>query len=143
MSSARNAWIWSRASGTWLFAMSKNARIICSFSITESPPPWYAGNWVLRAPLLGAGILLRLRAKKSCARIAVRGEVPFESSQICSRLHLVPEINEAVDRVVVEARTVREEELPHLVEILDREDALPLPLRAKEEVPVQELLEMI
>src|SRR2546425_8365689 len=56
---------------------------------------------------------------------------------------LRPEVREPVDRVVVEARLVGQEELPDLLEVFDREDALPLPLRPHEQVPVHQLLEVI
>src|SRR5207249_9091978 len=56
---------------------------------------------------------------------------------------LRPEIREAVDGVVLEARLVRQEELPDLLQVFDREDALPLPFRAEQHLSVHELLQMI
>src|SRR5207247_11462721 len=43
----------------------------------------------------------------------------------------------------MEARLVRQEELPDFLQVLDREDALPLPFRPDEEVPMHQLLEWI
>src|SRR5207249_10274735 len=43
----------------------------------------------------------------------------------------------------MEARLVRQEELPDFLQVLDREDALPLPFRPDEQVPMHQLLEVI
>src|SRR2546430_13431396 len=54
-----------------------------------------------------------------------------------------PQVREPVYRVILEARTVRQEKFPDLLEVLDREHALALPSAPKEDLSVHEFLEMV
>src|SRR6266480_1444351 len=54
-----------------------------------------------------------------------------------------PQVREPVHRVILEARAVRQEKFPDLLEVLDREHALALPSAPKEDLSVHEFLEMV
>src|SRR6266566_8235564 len=54
-----------------------------------------------------------------------------------------PQVGEPVHRVILKARTVRQEKFPDLLEILDREHALALPSAPKENLSVHQFLEVV
>src|SRR6267143_963143 len=56
---------------------------------------------------------------------------------------LRPKVREPVHGVILEAGSVRQEKFPDLLEVLDREDTLPLPPAPQEDLSVLAFLEMI
>src|SRR5207247_8780802 len=85
----------------------------------------------------------------SCGSLRSRSECPPGSrgsreapSRLCrsSGTDFRPQVREPVHRVILEARTVRQEKFPDLLEVLDREHALGLPSAPEEAISVPQSL---